>query len=216
MHGPLPEVLQKMDSPHIQKPAQKALQAILAPSVPARMMLHRDLRGSKSVHRRQRWHHAVHFPIHRQSSYDFGPIALETAVVVVQLNLVHAAQDIIKDPAGQHLVPGVVTRPFPARYDIKTLPHFIPEPWNFFRVILQVGIHRRDKVTLAFLPPGGQGLRLANVYPEPDRLDVFFVLSGELPDDSPAAVRTSIIYKDNLPMGGQICRLRSDSAKKNF
>src|SRR5260370_7584191 len=109
MHGRWPEVVQKMGSPHIQKPGEKALQAILAPAVPARMMLHRDLCGSKPVHRRQRWHHAVHFSIHWQSSYDFGPVALETAVVVVQLNLVHAAQDIIKNPAVHYLVPGVVT-----------------------------------------------------------------------------------------------------------
>src|SRR5260370_34671308 len=151
MHGPLPEVLQKMDSPHIQKPAQKALQAMLATAVLARMMLHRDRCGSKPVHRRQRWHHAVHFPIHWQSSYNFCPVALETAVVVVQFNLVHAAQDIIKDPAGQYLVPGVVTRAFPARYAIKTLSHFLQDPWNSFRVIFQFGIHRKEKCTPAVL-----------------------------------------------------------------
>ena len=51
------------------------------------------------MNRGQRWHHPMHLTIHWDRLHHFAPVAFETAVVVVKLDLVDPAQHRVEDPA---------------------------------------------------------------------------------------------------------------------
>src|SRR5262245_22442148 len=119
MHRPLTEILEEINCPHIKKSSHKPFKSVLTASVQPWMMFHRDLGCSEPVHCRQRWHHSMHLAIHGKQLHNFPAVTFEAAVVIVQFHLIYPAENEVKNPAGQNLMPRVAPISLPTCYHVK-------------------------------------------------------------------------------------------------
>src|SRR5690606_32542205 len=107
----------------------------------------------------------VQLPVDEDFLEDLGPVALESAIMVMQRGAGQTADHPVEDPAREDLVPGVVPGALPAADDVEPLPPFeqFEEPGDLPRVVLQVGVEGEDDRAPGAAEPGGQGRGLAEV-----------------------------------------------------
>ena len=142
----------------------------------------------------------VHFSVHLNVFDYLGPVGLEAAVHVVELD----ARDLACRPVVQLgrkvLGEGVVLAVLlPAAHEVIAFfpdhPHHLR---NFFRGVLQIGIQGDHNLPLsggkAFIERG----RFAVVPAEADAPYLMAGISPHLPDHLPGAVGRAVIHKDEL------------------
>src|SRR5262245_50758872 len=79
---------------------------------------------------------AMQFAVQSHLLYDLGAKAFETAIVIVQPEPGHAAHHAIKNRAGPHFVPRILSPPLPAIYDVATSGKFNEKIRNLRWIIL--------------------------------------------------------------------------------
>ena len=101
-----------------------------------------------------------------------GTVAFHAAVVVVQGNAGHVADQSVENPAGPNLVPGIVPDAFPAADYVETASQDGQEAGYLSGVVLQIGIQGDDLFAVGRVKPGRQGRRLAEIPPKANAVDL--------------------------------------------
>ena len=164
-------------------------------------MLDDDFGGAVSFDGGERGDHAVHFAIHGEVFNDFLAVAFESAVVVVEFDAVDFTEKGVEDAGGEDLVPRVVAFFFVAGDDVPavTFVELGEEAGDFFGVVLEVGVEGEDYFSCCFGVSCGEGGCFGAVGPEAEGADVLGVFLGDLLNDVPRVVVTTVVDEDDFP-----------------
>ena len=138
-----------------------------------------------------------------QFSDGGGPVALEAAIVVVQVDPFQRTQHLIENAVCKRPMPREPAVFAPAADDIETLAERFEEPADLCRIILKVGIHGEDDVAASRLETDREGLGLPAVSAEPEGNDLERACRGERLDDLPASIDAAVVHEDHLERAAQ-------------
>ena len=197
MQRALAEPGQEPHGQEVEKSLEEPRDAVLRDPMPAGPMMDLDLADAKAAGMSQHRHEPVQLAVDVHLANHLGAVELEPAVVVVEPAAGQAADHPVEDPAGEHLVPRIVTGLLPAADHVGPLVEPAQEAGDLGRVVLEVGVEREDPVAPRCLESRRQRGRLAEVAAEPDRADPR-ILRGEFRQLAPRTVPAAIVHEDEL------------------
>ena len=111
----------------------------------------------------------MHLAVEADFLQDHGAVRLQSAPVVVELDSGQTADQPVGDAARQLPHHGrVAAPPAPAADDVEATTERLDEPGDVGRVVLSVGVQRKDDVSPREIEPGGHGRGLSEI---PAQLD---------------------------------------------
>ena len=160
---------------------------------------------------RQHRHVAMQLAIQLDGIENLAPVGLETAVEVVKPHAADARRHRVEQARGQRLGKRIVAVLLPARDQVMAGVERLEEAGDFVRVILQVGIHRDDDVAGTGADADHQGRRLAEIAPQPDRLNRR-VAFRKLGHHGPGLVAAAVVDEHDVAQGKAAARTDFDHA----
>src|SRR5438309_1655631 len=86
----------------------------------------------------------------------------------MQVDLIDLAQHQIEDTTRKYFMPWIQPSPFPTGHDVAPLLHLFEEARYLLRIVLQIRVHREDKIAGALFPAGSQCISFAHISAKPD------------------------------------------------
>src|SRR5262249_12125487 len=114
---PAPEAGQEFDRQEVEEALEEAPGAVLGPPEPPGAVVDSQLADPEAPRGGEHGDEAVQLAVEADLAEDLGAVALHAAVVVVQADAGHGADEEVEDPARPDLVPGVVADALPAADD---------------------------------------------------------------------------------------------------
>src|SRR4051812_30398076 len=135
-------------------------------------MLDLDLADTEPSAGGQHRNETVQFTVEPHLAKHLGAIALHPAIMVVQTDPGYPADQPVEDPAGADLVPGIVAGALPTADHVAAGVQGRQETRNLVRIVLQVGVHRKDDVAAGRAEASREGRRLAEVPAKAQAMDI--------------------------------------------
>ena len=161
-------------------------------------MVDLDLADAEAARSRQHGDEPVQLAVEPHLAEHLGPIALEPAIVVVEMARPVSQLTIqLKTRLGSTLCQGSCRAPLPAADDVDLPSSVREEPGNLGRVVLEVAVEGEDDLAAAGRETRGERRRLAEVPPEADAPDPR-ILGGKFADHVPRIIAAPVVDENHL------------------
>ena len=197
MLRPLVEAGEEIDGQQIEKAFNDPCDAVLRVAELAGAVVDDDLAHLPAAGGGQHGHEAMQLAVEAHFVEDFAAVALEAAVVVVQLHAGQPADEPVEDARRADLVPRIVADLLPAADAVEAAVDLGQEAGDFARIVLQVGIERDDQFARGRVKTGRESRRLAEIAAEANAAHARIGRRQPL-DLGPRAVRRAVVDEDDL------------------
>jgi hypothetical protein len=182
------------------EPAEESRHAVLRPAARAGPMVHRHLLDAVAGPPDEHGDEAVHVALEQERLRDVAPEGLQAAVVIMEREPAHRAEQEVEDRRGHGLVPRVEPGVLPAVDEAHpaVAPQPLEEPGNLGGIVLAVAVEHDDERGPAGREAAGEGGRLAQRRPVADALHARVGRSrgGDL---VPGVVGRAVVDEKRLP-----------------
>ena len=119
----------------------------------------------------------------------------------MKMNSGHPGDQAIGNPRGedatQKRVLAILT---PAANQIIAFIQFRQHNWYIGRIVLHIGIHQDNDITIGMVDAGCNCGRLPIVAPKYDNLNMAGIFLGKLLQDNQTPIRAAIVHESDLPV----------------
>src|SRR5439155_16130270 len=117
-------------------------------AIAARPMVYDDFPDAKSARSRHDRDKAVHFTVQADLAKHLSPVAFHAAVVVVEMDPGHEANQSVEHAAWPDLVPRIEAELLPPADDVESAFDLVNESRNLGWVVLKVGVECQNELAL--------------------------------------------------------------------